>query len=208
MPDGLNGSNFVFRLQEALERAGKSVFCYANMHGPRRWLHPLLHGAPACRVFMPVCSPQYGDLDAAPWGAAELLHAAAAADRGDATGGAAGDGGGPAILPVWHSGAAFPPNEDTESLLRTRDAGGPALPAVPDAHLYGYGPEALGMGGGGGAASASARGARAMPLQDVFVVVLDALERAQNESGPSLRAQHRLEVATDADKIIKYRRVS
>ena len=134
------------------------------MHGDRRWLHPLLHGAAACRVFMPLCSPRYGDLDVSPWGAAELLHAAAAAARG----------GGPLILPVWHSGAEFPPNDDTWALLQQVPPAA-ITPAVPDARLYGYGADALGMGAGAGAAFASARGARAMPLHDVFTVVLSAL---------------------------------
>lgn len=142
---GVSGSNFVFRLQEALEARGKRVFCYANLHVSTRWQSPFLHGVGQCRVFMPICSPEYGDLDAAPWGAAELLHASALSTT---------CGGVPAILPVFHSGKAFPPNGDTAAVLYEYfDA------VVPARDLY-------------------IEPARNMAYRDIFTVVLDALERA------------------------------
>ena len=142
---GVRGSNFVFRLQEALEQANYSVFCYANLSVSEKWRSPFLHGVGVCRVFMPICSPEYGDLDIAPWGAAELLHAAAlsAVHRGV-----------PAILPVFHSGARFPPNADTADVLNNfRDA------VVPDRNLY-------------------VEPARRMAYRDIFTVILHALARA------------------------------
>ena len=142
---GVSGSNFVFRLQEALEAKRYRVFCYANLHVGKRWQSPFLHGVGQCRVFMPICSPEYGDLEAAPWGAAELLHAAALNTT---------YGGVPAILPVFHSGKAFPPNDDTAAVLNEYRSA-----VVPATDLY-------------------IEPARSMAYRDIFTVVLDALERA------------------------------
>ena len=108
---GKFGSNFVFRLQEALELKHLTVFCYANLvNAPDCWMSPLSNGIAACRVFMPILSPEYGNLDKAPWAAAELFHAVSRLGTKD----------GPAhILPVWHSGDCPPsgPNEDAAKLL-------------------------------------------------------------------------------------------
>ncbi len=65
----------------------------------------LTHGIQACRSFICVCSPTYGDLDISPWSHNELVQA----DRRARLEGA------PAILPIWYSGA-YPP-ADTACVL-------------------------------------------------------------------------------------------
>jgi hypothetical protein len=61
-----------------------------------------LHGVRACRLFVPICSATYADTRVSPATANELFCAWRAGAR------AAGGGGAPHILPVWHSGP-FPP---------------------------------------------------------------------------------------------------
>jgi serine/threonine protein kinase len=120
---GLHGSNFAFRLQEALEERRYRVFCFASsVAAGATWMSPFTNGVQACRVFIAVCSPQYGDMGEAPWSAAELLHAArtsAASPRGE-----------PHILPIWHHGEEYPPNTDSACVLAN-------VPCVPDQELYG-----------------------------------------------------------------------
>lgn len=116
---GLCGSNFAFRLQEMLEDEGYRVFCYASaVSAGERWLSPFTNGVQACKVFIPICSPQYGDLGASPWSAAELLLAATCASHGTLQ-----------IVPIWHHGE-YPPNEDTQAVLS-------GVPCVPDQARYG-----------------------------------------------------------------------
>ena len=106
---GKAGSNFAFRLQEALELKNLNVFAYANLAETDHWMSPQTNGVASCRVFMPIFSPEYGDLDKSPWSAAELMTAAAYLGTPGA--------GLSAILPVWHSGT-YPPNADTRFLMR------------------------------------------------------------------------------------------
>lgn len=101
---GLKGSNFAFRLQEALESHGYSVFCYAAVvKAGQRWVSPFNDGVSVCEAFIPICSPEYGDMDLAPWTTAELLQAARerAPDRRN---------GLPHIIPIRHHGAYPPAN--------------------------------------------------------------------------------------------------
>lgn len=116
---GKAGSNFAFRLQEVLELKNLNVFAYANLAETDHWMSPQTNGVESCRVFMPILSPEYGDLDKAPWTAAEMMTAAASV--GSATGPAA-------ILPVWYSGA-YPPNADTGYVLQ-------GMSYVPDRAKY------------------------------------------------------------------------
>ena len=117
---GLKGSNFAFRLQEMLEDARYRVFCYASaVSAGDRWLSPFINGVQACKVFIPICSPEYGDLGASPWSAAELLLAATCASQGTLQ-----------IVPIWHHGE-YPPNEDTKAVLD-------GVPCVPDQARYDY----------------------------------------------------------------------
>ena len=143
---GKFGSNFVFRMQEALELKHLTVFCYANMFKADCWMSPLSNGIAACRVFMPILSPEYGNLDKAPWSAAELFHAVSRR----------GTKGGPAhILPVWYSGDCPPdgPNEDAAKLLPVS-----SFPYVPDRARFDNTP------------------ARNMRYKDVWLIVHDALK--------------------------------
>lgn len=119
---GMAGSNFAFRLQEALELKNLNVFAYANLSQTDHWMSPQTNGVASCRVFMPIFSPQYGDLDKAPWSAAELMTAVAYLRAPGA--------GLSAILPVWHSGT-YPPNSDTGFLMRNVP-----VQYVPDAAKY------------------------------------------------------------------------
>ena len=121
---GKAGSNFAFRLQEALELKNLAVFCYANLVKTDHWMSPLTNGIATCRVFMPIISPEYGDLDKAPWSAAELMHATSC--LGTVAGPAA-------ILPVWHSGT-YPPEHGDATELLTRPTG--LLHYVPEKEKY------------------------------------------------------------------------
>ena len=103
---GVSGSNFAFRMQEALEEAGYSVFCYASsLKRKRHWVSPFNNGVRRCRVFMPICSPQYADLQVAPWAAAELLQGVQHIKNGQ-----------PLILPIRHHGD-YPANSDAALML-------------------------------------------------------------------------------------------
>jgi hypothetical protein len=116
---GLKGSNFAFRLQETLESAGYSVFCYAAaISTGERWMSPFTNGVQSCRVFMPVLSPTYGCMDVAPWSAAELLQAARVRNASPLHE--------PHIVPIWHHGEELHP--DTESVLSAV----PGLVCIPD----------------------------------------------------------------------------
>ena len=102
---GLKGSNFAFRLQEALEWYGYSVFCYgAVVKAGQRWVSPFNDGVSVCDAFIPICSPEYGDMDLAPWTTAELLQATRerAPDRRN---------GLPHIIPIRHHGD-YPPGNN------------------------------------------------------------------------------------------------
>ena len=124
---GIAGSNFAFRLQEALETEGYSVFCYgAAVAAGQRWLSPFNNGVQACDVFIPICSPEYGDLDKAPWSAAELLQAVRAFRRD----------GKPAIIPIRHHGEY--PSADTLAQLQEFEC-------VPDQRVFHRTPEARRM---------------------------------------------------------------
>jgi hypothetical protein len=99
-----SGNGFAFKVQEALEDAGYSVFCYATLvREGSAWVNVLTHGIQACAAFIPICSPQYGDLDLSPWTHNEVVQAGR---RRRAR-------GAPAILPVWHHGV-YPPADTAE----------------------------------------------------------------------------------------------
>ncbi len=127
---GLKGSNFAFRLQEALEAAGYSVFCYgALLKAGQRWQSPFTDGVQVCQAFIPICSPEYGDLDQAPWSAAELLQAVREQERK----------GLPHIIPIRHHGR-YPPSAEINVI-----AGLGKFDCVPDQHEYRKTPEARRM---------------------------------------------------------------
>ena len=112
---GLKGSNFAFRLQEALESHGYSVFCYAAVvKAGHRWVSPFNDGVSVCDAFIPIISPEYGDMDLAPWTTAELLQAVRerGSDRRD---------GKPHIIPIRHHGAYPPKNAALKSILEDFD---------------------------------------------------------------------------------------
>ncbi len=112
---GLRSSNgFAFKVQEALEDAGYSVFCYATLvREGSAWVNVLTHGIQACRAFIPIASPQFGDIDISPWTYNEVVQA----------GRRQRERGSPLILPVWHHGA-YPP-ADTAAVFT------PAVRRVP-----------------------------------------------------------------------------
>ena len=126
---GIKGSNFAFRLQEALESAGYTVFCYGALRktGNYRWISPFVDGVQTCQAFIPICSPEYGDLDLAPWTAAELLQARERNQR------SMNDQ--PAIIPIRHHGK-YPPSPG----LGLED-----FDCVPDKYEYVKTPEARRM---------------------------------------------------------------
>jgi hypothetical protein len=104
-------------VESALVNLGFSVFCYATLVSEgSAWVSVLTHGIEACAAFVPICSPQYGDLDLSPWTHNELVQATRR-KRACAS---------PAILPIWHHGA-YPP-ADTAPLLAP---GGVPLSRVP-----------------------------------------------------------------------------
>ena len=146
---GVTGSNFAFRLQEALETAGYSVFCYGSLLKvpQNRWLSPFTDGVQVCKAFIPICSPEYGDLDQAPWSAAELLHAVREQKRAPE--------GWPRIIPIRHHGA-YPPSAEINVI-----AGLEEFDCVPDQDEYCKTPEA-----------------RRMKLDDVWQLVIARLEDA------------------------------
>jgi hypothetical protein len=116
----MKGSNFAFRLQEALEAVGYTVFCYAAAVGAgSRWMSPFNNGVCACDAFIPLCSPEYGDMDVAPWSAAELLQAVR---QHDTT-------GRPHIIPIRHHGEYPHCNADTAGVLARFEC-------VPDPREY------------------------------------------------------------------------
>lgn len=146
---GLKGSNFAFRLQEALESVGYSVFCYGALFKvpQNRWISPFTDGVQLCQAFIPICSPEYGDLDLAPWCAAELLHAVREQERAPV--------GWPRIIPIRHHGA-YPPSDEIAVI-----AGLGGYKCVPDQKEYRKTPEA-----------------RRMKLHDVWQLVIARLEDA------------------------------
>jgi hypothetical protein len=128
--DFRKGSNFAFRLQEALEAAGYSVFCYgALLRAGQRWQSPFADGVQTCQAFIPICSPEYGDLDQAPWSAAELLQAVREKERK----------GLPHIIPIRHHGK-YPPSAEINVI-----AGLGEIECVPDQDEYCKTPQARRM---------------------------------------------------------------
>jgi hypothetical protein len=119
---GMKGSNFAFRLQEALEAVGYRVFCYAAaVAAGQRWMSPFHNGVCACDAFIPICSPEYGDMDVAPWSAAELLQAVRQRETSAARL--------PHIIPIRHHGDYPGCNADMANVLARFDC-------VPDKREY------------------------------------------------------------------------
>ena len=104
---GMRSNNgYAFSVQSELEAAGYSVFCYATLiREGSAWVNVLQHGLDACAAFVPICSPEYGDLDISPWTHNEVLYGTHRRRQL----------GAPAIVPLWHHGA-YPP-ADTAGLL-------------------------------------------------------------------------------------------
>ena len=150
---GLKGSNFAFRLQEALEFHGYTVFCYgAVLKAGHHWVSPFNDGVNVCEAFIPICSPEYGDMELAPWTTAELLQAA----RERATN---GRNGLPHIIPIRHHGT-YPP-KNCAALADILEEYYPYV--VPDQEEMEHG---------------GRREARLMKLDDVWQLVIARLQDA------------------------------
>jgi hypothetical protein len=103
--------NFAQDLQNALHDAGYSVFCYATMlQNGHDWANVKAHGVDRCKVFMPICSKSYADMDQSPWSYNELKEAWR---RNRSQGGAS-----PVLLPVWYSDK-YPPADSGAFLKPT-----------------------------------------------------------------------------------------
>ena len=86
----LRGDGMVFRLSDALEARGFTVFVgEAALQAGEQWAIEIQNAVKECQVFVVLCSPSYGDTDVSKWTFREIQLA---------------DNNHKPIVAVWHSG--------------------------------------------------------------------------------------------------------